>query len=405
MDLKEQLAELKTSVLGKSAEEVKAKIDAFEVKYNEHLANEIKAGNEALKAEFDAELKKLQDQADAMDVKLQAKQQKEVKTVAMQIGEKKAEFKSLEFRQGGKEVEIKADTLRASIDGNQQAMELADIGQLAHRKLTAYDAFVKIPVSSSNNNGTIRYYDWDQDTIVRAANMVAEGQPFPESTAKWVTEVIDLKKVGDTLPVSEEFYEDEAMFAAELGMFLETNVNIKIDDQIVNGDGTGNNLKGMFASVDAYVAAASGITDASIYDLVPKVTESITKTGGSKYMPNVAFMNKTDINKYKLKKDANNNYVMPPFVSRDGQEIDGVLVIENNSVTANSMIIGDNRFARIYEKGGMTLQRGTVDAQFNSDMETLKVRKRLLFLIRGADKGGWKKVTDIDAALLTLQTP
>ena len=42
------------------------------------------------------------------------------------------------------------------------------------------------------------------------------------------------------------------MFAAELVMFLDTNVRIKRNDQIINGDGTGQNLKGIVASTNAF---------------------------------------------------------------------------------------------------------------------------------------------------------
>ncbi len=402
MELKEQFEALTEKLEGKSKQEIKSALEAFEAKNKESIDNQVKEVREA----FEAKLKEVQDHANELDVKLQSKNVKtEFKSAVEQIKENKNELKSLANRSSHNEVEIKADTNRASVSGNQQAVELSDIGQLATRKLTMYDAFQKIPVSSSNHNGTIRYYDWDEATIARAAAMIAEGAAFPESTAKWKTETVELRKVGDTLPVTEEFFEDEAMFAAELGQFLRTNVDLEVDNQIANGDGTGQNLKGLFASVDAFVPAASDITDASIYDLFPKVKESITSVGGSKYAPNVAFMNIADINKYKLKKDSNNNYVMPPFVSRDGSSIDGVTVIESNVVAANSMVLGDNKFARIYEKPGVSLTQGTVDAQFTSDMTTLKVRKRLLFLIRGADKGAWRKVTDIDAALVTLATP
>lgn len=403
MELEEQLKGLATKLEGKSKEQADSLIKAFEVKHKEEMTAEIKTAVDAVKEENKETLSKMQGHLDKLDIKLQSKGGKmEAKTAATEIKEQKEELKNVLNRKSYTEVEIKAATNRAAVVGNAQAVELSDIGQLANRKLTMYDAFAKIPVSSSNHNGTIRYYDWDAATTVRAADMIAEGAAFPESTAKWATYSIDLKKVGDTLPVTEEFFEDEAMFAAELNQFLVTNVDIKVDDQLANGDGTGQNLTGLVNSVDAYVPVASGITDASIYDLVPKVKESITTNGGSKYMPNVMFMNIADINKYKLKKDANNNYVMPPFVSKDGSVIDGILVIESNIIAANSAVLGDNKFARIYEKPGVTLSQGTVDSQFTEDMTTLKIRRRLLFLIRNADKGAWKKVTSISAALTTL---
>jgi len=299
------------------------------------------------------------------------------------------------------EVVLKAETLRASIATNPQNLLLDGIGQLARKKRSLYDIFRKIPVGKGNHNGTIAYVDWDEATAVKAADVIAEGATFPESTATFKGYTLALRKIGDTLPVSEEFFEDEMMAAGELDMFLETNVEDKIDSQIVVGDNTGENLKGLSSSVPAYTPVASGITDANIYDLIAKVSESITSTGGAKYQPDFVAMNIADINKLKLKKDTTNNYV---FDFNDPR-IDTLNIIEDNNVVANTLYIGDSRFARIYEMGGVVMSKGTVGTQFTEDMMTIKARKRLAFLIREADKTGFKKVTSISAALVTLATP
>jgi len=331
------------------------------------------------------------------------------KTLAEQIKENLADLKAIAKDASSKEITLtgfKAVVERASITNNQQAFDLMDIGQLAHRKLTAYEIFPKLTVTASNNNGVIRYYDWDEDTVVRAAAMVAEKGTFPASTAKWKKGSISIQKVGDTLPVTEEFFEDEAMFAAELQMFLMTNVDIVVDDQIINGDNTGNNLKGLLVSVDAFDATtyAGTVDNPTIYDLIVKVSESITVGGGSKYTPDVAIMNIADINKMKLSKDANHNYILPPFVTRDGTNVSGMTVIECNAIAADTMVVCDRKFGRIYEYVGLQVAKGYSGTQFVEDEMTLKVRKRLAFLIREADKGGFKKVTSIAADLLELAT-
>ena len=349
MDVKitEALDSLKTDIKSKTADEIKSAIDAIEAKHKTELETATQAVKDEFKSiqeDLEGKIKAAQDHADKLDIKLKQNEGKKKATILTELKGKKEAIRGLAKKTSFTEVEIKADTTRASVTGNQQAVELNDIGQLATRRLSMYDAFNKIPVGGSNHNGTIRYYDWDEATTVRAADMRAEGAEFPESTAKWQTYTIDLKKVGATLPITEEFFEDEAMFASEINQFLLTNVNLKIDDQLANGDGTGNNIKGLVASVDAFNAVASGITDASIYDLICKVKESITTTGGAKYEPNVVFMNISDINKMKLKKDANNNYVIPPFVDRNGQVVDGIAVIESNVIAADTLVLGDNIF-------------------------------------------------------------
>lgn len=305
----------------------------------------------------------------------------------------------------GKDYEftIKADTLRASVVGNPAALDLTDVGQLAYRKLTVYDLFRKVPVPAGSN-GVIRYVDWDDATKVRAAAAIAEGGTFPESTAKWATYTLQLQKVGDIIPVSEEVMYDAPLFAAELKNFLETNVAIKVDTDLITGNGTSPNINGLKNQVPNYTAVAAGITDASIYDLLVKVRETITASYGSKYNPDVALMNITDINKMKLKKDTHNNYIMPPFFDRNGQQVDGVSVIECNAVAANTMIVGDRRYGAIYEEPGVTVNTGFATGDFESDMMSLKARRRLNLLIREVDKTGWLEVTSISAALVTLAT-
>lgn len=320
------------------------------------------------------------------------------------VKENLGKLSDLANKKTGVELTVKAVSNRASIDGNESAFDLPSIGQLATQNVNILNVFPTQTVGIGTHSGEIRYYDWDEETTVRAAAMIAEEGTFPESTAKFKKYVISLKKVGDTLPVTEEFFEDENLFYNELERFLRLNVDLKVADNMVNGDGTGNNLTGLITSSTAYTPVASGITDASIYDLIVKVKEAITKTGGGKYMPDVVFMNLPTINKYKLKKDANKNYVMPPFVSADGKVIDGMLVVEVNQMADNVLVVGERKFGTVYAMNGVTFAQGEVANQFIEDEMTLKVRKRVLFLIRNSDKNGFYKVTDIDAALTTLAT-
>jgi len=368
------------------------------------IAKNTKEAIDKAVAPLQTELKTVKDDNVELALKitsLETKGSKEaVKTLATEISENKEVIKEIS-KGGNSEIVLKADTLRASIATNPHNLLIDGIGQLARVKRSLYDIFRKIPVGKGNHNGTISYVDWDEATTVKAAAMVAEGALFPESTAKFKGYSLSLRKIGDTLPVSEEFFEDEVMAAAELDMFLETNVNDVIDTQIVIGDNTGENLKGLVSSTPAYVPVASGITDANIHDLIIKVKESITSTGGAKYNPDFVAMNIADINKLKLKKDTTNNYVF----NFNDPRVDSLMIIEDNHVVANTLYVGDSRYARIYEMGGIVVSKGMVNAQYTEDMLTIKARKRMAFLIRTVDQTGFKKVTSISAALVTLATP
>ena len=297
-------------------------------------------------------------------------------------------------------VEVKALSNRASITDNTEAVRLGGFGQLAYTRATLYDFFRKIPVSPGNHNGTIRYIDWDEATSVKAAAMVAEGATFPESTAKFIEYSVPLRKIGDTLPVTEEFGEDEVAAAGQLQMFLENNVEAERGSQIATGDGLGQNLTGLFTSAPAFTAVASGIADANIKDLVRKMRTSIVKGRGSKYNPNFVAANSDVIDQYILKKDANNNYI---FDMNTGT-IAGLQIVEDNNLADDTLVVGDARFGEIYEMPGIELSEGYTGTQFADDIKTIKARTRLLFLIREANKSGFAKSTDISADLTTLAT-
>ena len=403
-ELKAALEAMKVTLEGKSLDQAKAEIKAFEEKNKELIKTEAKAMFDeeikSIQSDFEAKLKTVQDHADKLDLKLQNKALNGMakKSVSEELKEKKSEIKSLVSGSANAEVELKALTNRASVSDNTLGFFIPEITQLGHKERSLYNVLPKVTVSDKNTGGTIRYRDWDEATTVRAAAMVAEGAAFPESTAKfkWYSE--DLRKIGDTLPVTEEFFEDEAMAASELEMFLDVNVNLVIDTQLVNGDGTGQNLKGLLNVAPAYAPVASGISAPNLKDLAIKVKNDITRSRGSKYSPDMALVNSLTMESLILKKDSTNNYI---FDENTGT-IGGLAVVIDENVPNNQMIVGDRRYARIYEKTGVVLSKWMPNNQYLEDEITIKARKRMLLLVKNGDRTGFRKVTDIAAALVTL---
>ncbi|NRA92152.1 MAG: phage major capsid protein [Psychroserpens sp.] len=385
-EINEKIDALKSQI---SEAVTKEDLTELENKMNELDVKDLTEANKTAIEEMQEKINFLHDQAT---------KQKETKKVSLreEIAEKMEDIKGI-VKGTVKNVVLKANVLRSSIANNTEAVRLGDIGQLGVKQRSLYDYFTKIQVGSGNHNGTIRYIDWDEGTINRAAASVAEGAQFPESTAAWQEYTKSLIKVGDSIPVSEEFGTDEVLAASEISTFLNVNVNTKIDADLAVGTG-GSDIDGLMNQAPAFTASASGITDANIKDLVRKMRTAIVKTRGSKYSPNFVAMNSDTFDQYYLKKDADNNYIFDPVTG----QIAGLDVVEDNNLADNTLCVGDGRFGRIYEMGGVTLSEGYVDDQFTGDLKTIKARARLLFLIREVDKTGFLKSTDVATDLATL---
>lgn len=384
----QELDQYKTEMKAYETEQMKNQI-------SEQVKEAMKAGNEELKAflgeEIAAQITERMKETTPADPSAALKKEFE---------ENKETIKSI-MKGGREEVTLKALTQRSSAVNNPNFYKVPEIGALQHRMIKITDLFPKKTISDRNTNGVITYMDWDADTTVRAAAMRAEGALFPESTAKWKKGTIPVEKIGDTLVVTDEFGEDAQDFENELVPFLETNVALQIENQIFQGGGTSNELVGLATVAPVYVPTAQGIQDPTHYDLLNAVKADITTN--TNFVPDFVIMNETCYNQMVSTKDTHGNYVMPPFVSRDGLNVSGMDVIISSVISnSNAMLVGQRNKGAIYERVGITLSEGYTGTQFTQDERTIKARQRLAFLVRDCEKDAFRYVTNISGNLVTL---
>ncbi len=293
----------------------------------------------------------------------------------------------------------KTDVLRASVTNHTLAFRLGDVGQAAFRATVIADLFRQATIGP-DNNGTIRYVD--QVTITRNADTVAEAGTFPESAIVWQEYSLPVQKIGDSIPVSAEMLSDVDFVESELRRLMEVNVSLVEDTQVYSGDGTPPNLVGVNTTATAFGDSTPKISDASLYDLINVVSTKISNGFQSKYAPNAVLMNPTDVLKMHSKKDANNNYVLPPFVSPDGMTVGNVRIIPTSTVTVDTMLLGDFNWGTYYNSDAFEIEIGFVASQFLEDMMTIKARKRSALLVRTIDATAFYNIASIATALSNI---
>lgn len=386
-------------------------------------ADEMKAGlmtEDQLKTELEAfaksedieEVNKLIDtkiEEVLVEVKKAQKAESETKIISL-ADQFKAEFVNLKAAQAeGKskyEMNLKTNVTTASITSDNQGFNIPGFNAPAHRGLVFEQYFTRFALAG-DHHGTVYYSD--QTTTTRNAATRNEAAAAPESAIAWTRRSLAMEKILDSIPLTHEAMLDIDGLTAEVMMFIMNNMRIAIDTQMWSGNDAAPNWAGIYATyaTDFTQAIATGATvdtvdDANIYDLIETISTYIANGKESKYDANVCFMNPRDVLKGHMVKDANGNYVVPPFVSRDGKMVGGTLIIPTAAVTANTLAIGDARHVRYYDVEGINLEFGLDADDFSKDLITLKGRKRGNLLLKTADATAFYKVTDVDQRITDI---
>lgn len=305
-------------------------------------------------------------------------------------------IKSLGTGKGAVGITFKANVLRSSITDSTIAQREPGVGQLPTLQPQLLNLFSQGTVGP-NSNGVIRYID--QATVTRAAAPVAEAASKPEAAVTWVEKLTRIEVISEWLPVTRQALDDLDFMASEIDQLLRLDLSLAIDQQLYSGTGTSPQLRGVYTAAPAFTPTAGVTTEPNIYDLIAAVATDIVNDRDALYAPNVVLINPVDFLRLKIRKASNGHYVVPSFVTPDGRTIDGMQVIPTARVAANTLLVGDFRYGRVYMDGDITVEIGWQNDQFVKNMVTMLAEVKIGLLIRDVNANAFRKVTDITTVL------
>jgi len=169
---------------------------------------------------------------------------------------------------------------------------------LLFRRLTVSDL---LPQGSTTSASLI----YVQETAVtNAAATVAEGASKPQSdlTLAQVTEVV--RKIATTAKISDEMINDVGYIQSYVNGRLVLFVQLAEEDQLLNGNGTAPNLRGILNRT-GLTAAQAVATDTRVDAIFKEVTKIRT---GAFLEPDAIVLHPTDWQSIRLLKDSNGQY-------------------------------------------------------------------------------------------------
>jgi len=332
MELKEQLEALTLKLEGKSKDEVKNAIEAFETKNKEVIANEVKA----VKDELETQLKAVQEHADKLDVKLQEKGKKEAAGGDAIKGLITENFDTISNVRKGKAIEVKTvgNMVLANLSGDEPRDYNFDVVMLPNQKANVSDLVGNVAISggtytftrettsegsiSTPSEGTAKsQIDYDFLNVDVATDFIAGFARYS-------------KKMKNNLPYLESFIpralrRDYAK-AENANFYAVLIAAATASTEIITGQNKVEMLISEIAKLDGLDRDTNAIvvTPADYWDML--LTEKSTGAG----------------------------YGLPGVVTQDGGvlRINGIPVVKATWVAANKYLVGDwSRINKVTTEG------------------------------------------------------
>jgi len=196
-----------------------------------------------------------------------------------------------------------------------------------------------------------------QSTPVQEANVTTyaastgeiEGKK-PEGAATWEKVTANVKTIAVWIPATKRALADASQLRGLLDQELREDCLEELEDQIINGDGTGENFTGI-------INATGVLTQAWNTDLITTTRKAITavRVTGKARGPLAWAMNPSDAETVDLLKDGDNRYYWGGPVSAGTRNLWGYPIVENNQVDQGKAILGQWDKAVYWDRQAATI--------------------------------------------------
>lgn len=243
------------------------------------------------------------------------------------------------------------------------------------------------------NIGTIMSNVWEwveQKNREGGSAMTAEGAAKSQADFDLVVASANVKKVTAYIKVTKEMLDDVELMRSEIDQELTELINLKIDDQLLNGTGLTVNLTGINTNATAWAAGsfALAIPTPTKWDVL---RTAINQVRVNLFEPNYILMHPTDVTGMELSKDSTGQYIMPPFAALDGTVVSGIRVVANTGIALDSFLVGDFTKAGVRFKEGLTINVGYENDDFTKNLVTILAEARLVQRVKSNHYGAFVK--------------
>lgn len=182
-----------------------------------------------------------------------------------------------------------------------------------------------------------------------------EGAIMGNSDFTYIQRSTDVQNISTYVKTTRESLEYWDQLLSEIRLELVPMLQRKLDDYLLTGTGVAPELAGITTLVNAYTYTGlnTSVQSATVADAI---YAGLTQVMVNKHVPNGILLHPTDVAKMNLMKDKNDQFILPPFMSANGMQIDGIPVKVNTGITAGYVLLGDFTKASVWFRKGIDIR-------------------------------------------------
>lgn len=301
------------------------------------------------------------------------------------LGEKFVEsdnFKALAgsaSQRGRADMQVKATITLATADAAGSAGDLVQTTRLPgivaqpDRRLTVRDL-----ITPGRMDGNALEYV-KETGFTNNAGMVAETTVKPQSDLKFDLVSTTAKVIAHYVKASRQILSDAPMLASYIDGRLRYGLAYKEEQQLLNGDGTGQNLLGIIPQATAY-AAPGGLTAATALD---QMRLAQLQAEIAEYPATGHVMNPIDWARIELLKDTTGQYIIGNPQGTIDKRLWGLPVVATQAIAQDKFLTGAFKLgAQLFDRWMARVEVATENEDdFIKNMVTILAEERLALAV------------------------
>jgi HK97 family phage major capsid protein len=262
-------------------------------------------------------------------------------------------------------------------------------------------------ITIKNQPGTENIYHTSRYNEDGDAEFILEGGLKPLADAEWKTDKEPVKEVAVRWKFTKRLMKHASSVVSDFMEHANQLMEQKMDDGALTGDGVDEELLGITATgvASAFVVPAQlseYYPSANIFDAIMAVATRVRLSNFKGQL--TAVLNTVWEAKMKGIKNADGDYIVPPFVSPDNTKVGAVNIVFRNKFPDTHLLVGDLKKFNLVMAEDVEYDEGLSGDDFDKNLVSKRLDAFMGTYIKRADAGAII-YDDIAGILTDIEVP